>query len=334
MQSVYFLPGKDRELYAEACGRMRAMEKRLVDRERLGELVEALDVPSVLSMLRRWGWLAERQEDGGDWERAVAAGLAASDIELLSLDPRPLVTTLLVMRYEMINLGAVLKARAQGEGETPPLHPRGLSSAARLEEVTARMDFSSYPPPLAGCLQGLRSLASGSEPRKITAAVVRAHRRALFEAADGDGSVLLADFLRHETDVENIKLRLRALRQPALWEGGDSFLPGGSVGEPVAGAVDEGDLALRLSRTVYGPLLERSRGGDGRLSAAMLEKECDDFLTRLLEPAKYVSLGPEPIWAYWRAREVDGKNIRTAVLGILAGVPRAELHRRMRRTYA
>jgi vacuolar-type H+-ATPase subunit C/Vma6 len=59
----------------------------------------------------------------------------------------------------------------------------------------------------------------------------------------------------------------------------------------------------------------------------------DDFLTDFFRPAKYVSLGPEPLWAYYHAREMDARNIRAVILGLQVGEGREKLRRELRQPY-
>ena len=331
----YFLGQRDREEYAEACGRIRPLEKRLLTVKRQRELSAAADIPAALHLLRRWGWLGTVSESAEEeWEGPLVMALKESDRALITMDPRPAVTAILVAKYDLLNLCAVLKARVLAREFPHSLHPRGTSSLPSLEVMANRMNFSAYPRLLAAELSSLGDVLISGGPGEIADAVTAARHRALRAAAEEEGSRLFCDYLAHLSDVENIKLAFRSLAFPELWGGKISLLPGGHLERRVFAAADTADdLKGTLARTVYGPLLERCREEDGRISLGLLERETDDFLTALLEPARYVSLGPEPLWAYWLARETDIKSIRAILIGLRSRPDGESLGRRLRRPY-
>jgi len=331
----YSREGRDREDYAEACGRIRSLEKRLLRRERLNELSAAADVPAALHLLRRWGWTGRGTEvTAGKWEEHLAASLRKTDDVLRGLDPHPAVTTILVLKYDLLNLSAVLKARLLDRPFEQPLHPRGLNAAASLEVMAKRMDFFLYPEPLAAELKSLEEVLEGDSPGSITSSLAAARHRSLRRLAVGQGSRLFCDYLDHLADVENIRGVLRAIAFPELHHRGEPRYPGGFLDPALPwGAGSDGELIRSLSRTLYGPLLEKCRDSEGRLSLDLVERETDDFLTSLVEPSRYVSLGPEPIWAYWLARETDLKNIRSVLVTLESGTSREDLGNRLRSSY-
>jgi V/A-type H+-transporting ATPase subunit C len=331
----YSWEGRDREDYAEACGRIRALEKRLLRRERLGELSVAADVPAALRLLRRWGWTGKRAEGRSEaWEEHLAESLRKSDDVLRGLDPHPALTTVLVLKYDLLNLSAVLKARFLDLPFDQPLHPRGLNGAASLEIMAKRMDFSLYPEPLAAELASLGDALEGDRPGSIAGSLAAARHRSLRRLAARQGSRLFCDYLDHLADLENIGGVLRAIAFPELRHRGEPCCPAGFLDpELLRGGGSDRDLLRSLSLTLYGSLLEKCRDSEGRLSPGLLERERDDFLTSLLGPSRYVSLGPEPIWAYWLARETDLKNIRSVLVMLESGTPGEALGKRLRRSY-
>jgi len=316
----FFMGRRDAGAYAEPCARVRALEKRLLGKERLAELRAAAGVADVTAMLRGWGWLSMEAEGNGSWDEAVTAGLAESDRDLVRMDPSPLVTSLLVSAHDLLNLCAALKAKAGGRAFDGKLHPRGSHSPSALESMVNRMEFSGFPDVLAAGLSRLGEVLAAGSPAEIAAAVFRARHEALRDAARREGSRLLLDYLDHSADLANIAFRIRTTLYPELWSDGMFFLPSGLIDdEVIRGATDMEGLVRRLGRTVYGPLLERSRDGDGRITPSTLEREGEDLLTRILQPARYVALGPEPLWSFYFARETDARNVRSIALGLLSG---------------
>ena len=54
---------------------------------------------------------------------------------------------------------------------------------------------------------------------------------------------------------------------------------------------------------------------------------------RLVPRGVVGSLGPEPLWAYWLARETDAKSIRAILIGLRSRPQKEGLDRRLRRPY-
>ncbi len=334
-QSRYSVPQRDRGAYAEVCGRMRSLEKRLLGWARLEELLAAGDWPGLLSILLRSGYLSRQTEQPElNWDQALTMSLRESDRSLLAMDPQPLVMSLLVLHSDLLNLRSVLKAKVLSRPFSGHWHPRGIHSYATLQALVNTMNFSVYPPLLAEELCTLKDVLASKRLLTLNLAVDIAHHRALLRASRQSGSRLFLDYLGHLADLVNIKNRFRTLAFSEAWPEDPPPLPGGHLGvKLLAGLPDQEALLGELARTVYGPLLEKSRGDGGNISPLRLEKEGDNFLTELIQPAKYVTLGPEPLWAYYLARETDAKNVRALILGTLSGREPEAIRAGLRRPY-
>lgn len=68
-------------------------------------------------------------------------------------------------------------------------------------------------------------------------------------------------------------------------------------------------------------------------SVSDFERECDNFLMNMLDNAKRVSFGIEPLIAYYYARETEWKNLRIAVSAIHSGMSADAVSERMRELY-
>ena len=329
-------PGtRDDAGYAAACGRVRALEKHLLGPERLEELLEARDLPSLLLTLVRFDVLARDVEDlPSNWERALDLSCARADRLLLEIDPHPLVSRILVLRADLVNLRSLLRSRALAIPYPGPWHPRSLYARPALEAMVRAGDYTAWPAPLA------ERLAAVVEPDPARLAAINdaldaAWLGALRAAAHDSGSRFFVDWIGHAADLGNIRARLRLAANPGAWPQPPVLLPGGHLGEGFfSTAGSAGTLSAALARTVYAPVVARAGDGSGGVSPVLFERAADDFLTRLLRPARYLALGPEPLWAWHLAREIDAKNVRTLVLGALAGSAPDRLRALLRQPHA
>lgn len=326
---------RDDARYAEACGRIRALEKRLLGPARLEELLNTPDLPTLLQTLVRFEALASAAgAPAADWEGALDRAGARSDRLLLAIDPHPAVSRILVLRADIFNLAALLRARALGVAYPGPWHARSLFRRPQLEAMVRAGDYAQWPEPVAPRLAALHALEPEAGLPAIDEALEAAWRAGLLAEARRSGSRFFADWLGHAADLGNIRAYLRRAAAPDAWPRPPALLPGGHLGaevfEPAAFAPAVAALILRLERTVYAPVIARAGDGAGGVSLAAFERASDDFLTRLLRPARYLSLGPEPLWAWHIGLGIDAKNVRALVLGRRAGLATEALRTLMR----
>jgi hypothetical protein len=303
---------RDRGDCAMACAVIRSLEKKLVSDERLEELIEARDTKEMAALLARWGWVP-RELHGQDatFDEMLRASQVGVSRRLLALAGPSPAAKILFMRFEMQNLAAAARGRTSGRAAAPR-HPGGISSASALEMMAAREDFGDYPEALAAALESV--LLPGKNGRGAGDALLAAWHEALLAAVGAEKSELPRDYLRHRADLMNIGSRVRAMRFPSA-RGDAPMLAGGMIDtDRLREAGNSGALGRLLGKTVYDGLFAASRDNDGNVHLRRLARLSDDFLTAVMQPAKHVALGPEPIWGYHHARRVDELNIRAIAM--------------------
>jgi len=329
------LPRED-AAYAEACGRGRVLEGRLIGPADLEELLALGDPAELGAELARRGTIepAGRALPEG-WEEALDRAGASADRILLGLDPRPAVSRLLVLRHDLSNLRGLLRARAVGVEYDGPWHPRGTIDRAALEGSLERPTPGALPEPLAAEARALARTAASRDLRWIDDRLDTAWLGALRAEVRASGSRFFLDWLGHHADLANVRALVRHFSAPGAWPGPPALLPGGHLdSRALAGHDGVEGLFRALARTVYAPLLERAARVAPGAPGPALDREADDFLTELLRPVRRLPLGPEPLWAWHLARDVEAKNVRALMLGALAGLPAARVRPRLRRPYA
>ena len=70
-----------------------------------------------------------------------------------------------------------------------------------------------------------------------------------------------------------------------------------------------------------------------RISLTEFEKYADDAQTALMTAAKYVSLGPEPLIAYYYAKQAEIRNLRIILACRRLGMPGEQIRQRVRAFY-
>lgn len=159
-------------------------------------------------------------------------------------------------------------------------------------------------------------------------------------------SPFLEDYFLHFVDMHNIKtfLRLYLLKEPeeklkiSLTYTG--FLPRQDFLK-----LYNQDLAIFLNRLEYVHrrqqiidyayyLKEAIQKIATENSFVALEKAIHDFLIQILKPAKYICFGPEPLLAYYFAKQNEINLIRMIILAKLNNVPVDLVKERLNAVYA
>ena len=93
-------------------------------------------------------------------------------------------------------------------------------------------------------------------------------------------------------------------------------------------------MTAYLRQTPYdGSAQFLDENGDGNSSLSGFEKWFDDRLMELIQKAKSTYFGPDPLAAYYLAREAELRNIRILLSGKRHGVEDAVIRERMRKLY-
>jgi vacuolar-type H+-ATPase subunit C/Vma6 len=161
---------------------------------------------------------------------------------------------------------------------------------------------------------------------------------AALECIRSTGNRFITVYFRHRIDLGNLKLLARTKYQkrdedmlrPRLMQGG--FLMPERILDGVSLSFTEFGDSIRS--TPYGDVWA---GGADALeneeTFIELERRMEDFLMGYLRKAKYITFGPEPVFAYTLARKQELGLLRILGVGKLNQVPPDILKRRMSKTY-
>ena len=159
-------------------------------------------------------------------------------------------------------------------------------------------------------------------------------------------SPFLKDYLMYLIDMHNIKsfLRLYILNQPQA-ELDKILTCEGFIKKKDLLSLYPQDLTAFLNRMEYVHQDNRTIDYTYYLGGAIqrtvkeksfiyLEKAINDFLIRVLKPAKYIVFGPEPILAFYFAKLNEINLMRMIILGKLNNVPTELVKERLNSVYA
>ena len=312
--------------------RVRAMENRLLTRERLDRMIDARDDGEARKVLSECGY---REDLGLDEALRLARAEVFRDLEHAVPDPR--LVEIFQIKYDYHNAKAILKAEAVGADPERLLLAGGRYDPAELLDRWRREER------LPGAQEFVRAmgeakavLADSRDPQRADFVLDRAYFQEMADTAKAVGSPFLQGYVRLLIDAANLRSAVRAAR---IGKGPDFLrqvlLPGGNVDVSVLSSGRGADLAAVFRA---GPLGEAAAAGaaltspgSGELTA--FERMCDDAVMHYLEGARLIPFGEQSVIGYLYARENEFTAIRTILSGRMAGLDSDTIRERLREAY-
>ncbi len=321
--------------YGFAVGKVRVLATRVLDRLALERLVDATSFAEQKRILSEgpYGRFLEAAETPAEVEAAIDAS-QESAYEFLDKAGLPSgVARFFRLRYDYANLKAALKAAAVGAGLDGLLAAHGTVSPALFEGALDRL-----PEPLGRVAAEVASRddarASGEAAlMKIDATVDRAMFAELKRVASETGSELLVRLSAHLVDFANVKILLRAARIGFPTEAvvSDLLIDGGLIARDAFARIAR--QSATESRTTLELRLHFAPGSLSGEDGADLDLAIDNALVAAVRRASRPEPGADDVIAYVLTREAEAQMLRVALLGKMAGLDSAALHRRMRASF-
>ena len=324
-------PRKDTD-YLAISARIRAMENRMLTREKLERLVDARDTAEARKLLTECGY-----SDGGSLEEALAKARAEVFRDMASAVPDPRLTEVFQLKYDCHNAKTILKAQAMGVDARRLLLAGGRYDPDRLLESWQRGSLSEVSDHFRKAMERAAAvLKEEKDPQKADLILDRACYEEMGQLAKALGSTFLQGYVRLAVDVANLRAAVRVHRMERSPEFlRQVLLDGGNVSAQTIASVRREGLAdvfrggaLARAAELGGAL---TRPGIGALT--LFERECDNALTAYLSAARRVSFGEEAVIGYLYAKEQEFTAIRAVFAGRAAGLDGDTIRMRLRETY-
>ena len=335
--------------YMYASARMRAMENRLIGRERIELLVEARSSDEVMDRLAEFG-LSPVEADGdpaalpaGEAQSRAREGMLLAVLreayhEVETSVPDPAVFRYFRYPYDCNNIKAAIKCAVRGISAEDMLFDFGTVPADEVETLLREGKYDRFPGAMAAAIPVAKeAFDTTADPRRIDTVMDRACYEAMLADAAASGDETLLGWLKAKLDLTNILMTLRILRMGMGSVGGafleESLLPGGTLDRAFFAETYEGGEARlweALAPTAYGRLAAVT--GDPRLLSAV-EKAADDLYMELVRKDARTPFGAPVVGGYLVGCETAVKNIRIILAAKDAELDSAVLRERIRVSY-
>ena len=322
--------------YLSISARVRAMENRLLTRERMERMLDAKDTAEAAKLLSECGYGELSALTPAALEEVLAQAQARAFGDLGSMVPDQSLLDVFRIKYDYHNVKVLLKAQATGADPGRLLVGSGRWGAAALAEAFQKGDLRSCTDLFRAAVDHAReALAAGGDPQKADFILDRACFQELTRAAGESGSAFVQGYVALTIDVANLRSAVRSARMGK----GTDFLrqvlvPGGTVDPKELAALREGELAARFQSGRLGQAASVGAGlmgGGGDLTE--FERLCDNAVVAYLAESKRVAFGEAPVVGYLYAREAELTAVRILMMGRMAGLDGDVIRERLRDCY-
>lgn len=324
--------------FLHAASRVKSLEKNLLTSRQLTQMVEAHSIDEAYKIANDAGIGAGVEVE--QYERALKENLLDTYRLLSDLSGGTDVFDIFRYEYDGLNLKVLVKAQALDRDASDMMTGLGTVAPAALEEQFRQRRFEKLHPALAeSALEALDALAKTGDPQIVDILVDKGVLGAMRETAGRYDNKFIRRLVAARIDISNIRCMVRIRRI----DGDNEFFrrvisPGGVIDEgALAEAYAKGmDAVIALiEASDYGQTLEPAmaalRAGG---SLTLFEKLCDNYMVRLLDEARLVPFGIEPLVVYLCAKENEIKAARIVLASRLAGVDPEQIKERLRESYA
>lgn len=322
--------------YLHLSTRIRAMENRLLEQERMDRMLEAATVEEAAKVLTECGY-PELQVVNVDTVDDMLAK-AREDLfeELGEKAPNSEMLDVFKVKYDYHNAKALLKCEALGLDPARLLVDTGRVAPDILAEAVKKSEFQDLPKIMAEAIVMARSvLGTTRDPQRSDMILDKAYFQEMEQMADASGSSFLKGYVQMLVDAANLRSVVRVLRM-----GRDAdflatvLFPGGTLSESAVLKAAEGES---LDSIYFSSHFEEAAAigalaiqGD---SLTAFEKACDDAVNAYMQKAKYIPFGEQPLLGYISAKDNEFTAVRIILTGRLADLPADVIRERLRNAY-
>ena len=330
-----------RDQYIYPCTYVRCLEKNLLTREKADKMLAAGTLQEAMQVLYEMGYGDSLEDPGSsDFESLLSLAFGKASAMILRMAPRKECFAVFLYPHDYHNAKTLLKAEFLGIDAASLLSENGSIPAANLADMIRNRSYTEMRPPMArGIGEVIEAYGTSKDPQLIDLILDKACYQDIYAEAVRLKNDFVKGYVKLKIDTINLKTWLRTRQMKKPWDFFKSiFIDGGNIPESLFHDGYEmntehfGDKLWKFGlETVF---LEGAAELQEYGRFTVLEKLCDDLLTRYMQDAKYISYGIEPLIAYMAAVENDIRTARIILSGKLAGLGPEIIRERIRDTYA
>ena len=332
----------DKMNFTQAVARLRVLETRLLNKVKIERMIDSTSADDVLKILQEteYASLMGNIKRAEDYNILLKEELNRVYSLMYEVSPDSVIVDIMSLKYDYHNIKVMLKGRAMDKDLSHMLIPVDTVDIGKLKFYMKAMEYKELNPKMReAILEAQKVYDELKDPQKIDIIIDQYAYIDMLDRAKETKNDFIVDYIKRSIDFSNIKSIIRLKKQQkdvkflkeVILAGGDiaSDVLLRAFGEPIE------NMATKFASSKYGEVVRMGLEEyikTGKLS--VLEKLSENYIMKNLKPAKYVTFGPEPIFAYIVAKETEIKIIRIIMVGKLNNVDTAVIRERVRDIYA
>ncbi len=308
--------------YAKAVAALRAMESSLLSRNDIDQLIASRSKAEMNALLASKKNTDTPQSTLKDvWELIRNY---APDCEELKI---------LLYRNDFHNLKAVIKAMIHNrDPKIYYIEPSNVSLEI-LTEAIRKKEYELLPEHMRQTAEEAYDLVTETLDGQLSDTLID---RSCLEAMQEDAAKSGGEFMQRYAELTAAAADIKTAYRCSLLKKQYPFIEKALCGTK---ELEKGDLARAAAEGTEAlfAVLENSGYSEAaallKESPAKFEKWCDDIIVELAETARMRAFGPEPLAAYFIAKEAEIKDIRILTVCKESGADNDTITERMRKLY-
>ncbi|MEN3190720.1 MAG: V-type ATP synthase subunit C [Atribacterota bacterium] len=338
----YFTDSSNTETeYTYAVGRIRELEKKLLNKVLLDKLIESSDLSSSINLLIESGLDSYSFDiyNHVDFENSLNKELIRTYKVIKDISPYPFIYYVFALNYDFHNLKVLIKSKYLKKKYTESLSEIGTINIKNLIMAIEEEKFTEIPVSFESAVRKTISEYNKFQDPEIIDLVLDKERYNIISNILKDiEAPFLKKFVKMNIDLNNIittiRIKIRGEDKVFL----KKFL------------IDKGNLDLKnlidifdsplsswsakFAKTDYEKIVEMGlKSYEIKGSLIEIERLIDNFILNFVKIGRFITFGMEPLVGFIVAKENDVKNIRIILSGKLNKLSPAEIKERIRDVY-
>lgn len=323
--------------YLFATARTHAMEKDLLNGERLQRMCEAKNLDDVAKILTECGWEDVNLDTPANVEQTLSNEQKRAFQTALGIAPDKDLVTIFMLRYDYHNLKTIIKGEAIDKPYEDLLMDCGRMPVATLLGMFRENRFVGLNPVMSRSIDEAREVLNRTgDPQYADITLDRGCLDEMSNYARFSGSDFLKGYVSLLIDSINLRIAVRLKRVGRPYDFlKQAFIKGGFVEQSRLLVELSPDLLtniftgteLKDAATVGGAVIR------GESNLADLDIACENTIMEYLQTAKYIGLGEQPLIGFVAAKETEVSMVRIIISGKQVGMSGEKLMEKLRMTY-
>lgn len=317
--------------YLFATGKIRVLEKRLLDKIDIERMVGAESFEKAFQVLNNTDFsdnLLHLQPH--DFEKAISRDMTQKRDLIKNISSNKHLFHYLFLKYDLHNIKVFLKSRLLNDKNyLKKIIPFGIIDPGKIEEYIFLENKKALP--VGSLKDSLDRVLENVSLETVDALCDREYFQLLLYKAKKINNKFITNLAILEIDFANLKIALRTKKDVEKLH-----IPGGNISvdklKEICLQREDGVIKYLKSRLVRSELkLFEEYFKEKKLW--QLERSYDNLLINFLKRTRKVTAGPCVVVAYVVVKEIAFRNIRLIMTAKINGVPTAIIKTRVRDTY-